>query len=114
MARFLAMVVAVAALGASGAALYTHVQHDGLSTFVHRLGLNKNGRSAAEDVLLAAGAQLGRDHDAYATYRRTDLSNIRGVQLVYATESAYCVQVEKAGRWYHLTGPEGVPLDGSC
>jgi hypothetical protein len=114
MARFLAMVVFVAALGASGAAIYTHVQHDGLATFVHRLGYKQNGRSAAEDELLSAGTRLAADHQTNKTYQLTNLSRFHDLTIGYTTENTYCVQVQKAGRWYHMTGPDGVPLDGPC
>jgi hypothetical protein len=114
MARLFAMVVAIAALGASGAAIYTHVQNDGVSTFVHRLGFKQTGRAAAEDALLSAGSQLASDHQAYGTYVRTDLSRFDGMEFGFANATAFCIQLQKGGRWYHMTGPEGVPLDGTC
>jgi hypothetical protein len=114
MARLLATIVFIAAFGASGAAIYTHVQHDGLGTFVHRLGFNQNGKSAAEDALLSAGTQLANDHQAFGTYRRTNVTRFSKMQLAWATDDAYCVQLQKGGQWYHMTGPEGVPQNGTC
>jgi hypothetical protein len=114
MVRLVGFVLMVALLGASGAAIYTRVQHDGVHTFVHRLGLKATGRSAAEDELLSAGQQLQADHDQYKTYRRTDLTRFSGMTFGYATDNSYCVQLNKGGAWYHMAGPEGAPLDGRC
>jgi hypothetical protein len=114
MTRAFAWLVMVAVLGASGAALYTRVNHNGFWTTVHRLGFKASGRQVAEDELLSAATQLQSDRQAYGTYRRSDLSHFEGLSIGYAMESAYCIQVTKAGKWYHLTGPEGVPQDGGC
>jgi hypothetical protein len=114
MGRAFVFVFLLAVLGACGAALYVHIRNDGFPTFVHRLGLNASGRQVAEDELLGAGTQLQSEHQAYGTYRRSNLSHFDGVSFGFATESGYCIQVTKAGKWYHMTGPEGFPLEGAC
>ena len=114
MVRAFAMIAVLVACGACGAAVYTHVRNDGLPTFLHRLGLNQSGGQAADDELLSAGVLLENDRSAYGTYRRTNLSHFKGLTLAYASDQSYCVQVEKAGKWYHLTGPEGLTLGGAC
>jgi hypothetical protein len=108
------MVSIIVALGASGAALYTHVHDDGLSTAVHQLGFNQTGRSVAEDELLAAGTQLQSEHQVYHTYRRSNVTHFAGMSFGYVSDDAYCLQVVKGGHWYHMAGPEGIPLDGAC
>jgi len=114
MGRAFATIAILVALGASGAALYTHVRNDGVTTFVHRLGFKASGRGAAEDELLAAGTQLQSERNAYGTYRRSNVSHFDGMSFGYATDTTYCVQVMKAGKWYHMAGPEGFPLPGAC
>jgi hypothetical protein len=112
--RAFSFVALLVLLGACGAALYTHIHSTGFSTFVHRLGINASGKQAAEDELLGAGTQLQSDHQAYATFRRSNLSHFGGMSFGYATDTGYCIQVTKAGKWYHMTGPGGYPLDGAC
>ncbi len=114
MGRLLVTAVLVLVLGASGAAMYTRIQHDGFWTAVHRLGFRQSGRQVAEDELLSAATQLQADRQAYGTYRRSNLSHFDSLAFGYAGDSSYCIHVVKAGKWYHLTGPEGVPLDGPC
>jgi hypothetical protein len=114
MARAFSLLMLIAVLGACGAAVYSRVSKNGFWTSVHRLGFRQSGRQVAEDELLSAATQLQSDRTAWGTFRRSDLSHFEGMSFGYATESAYCIQVTKAGKWYHLTGPEGVPLDGSC
>lgn len=114
MGRVLVICVLIAALGASGAAIYTHIQHEGFWTSVHRLGFRQSGKQVAEDELLSAGTQLQADHQAYGTYRRSNLSHFECLAFGFATDTSYCIHVVKAGKWFHLAGPEGIPQDGAC
>ena len=104
----------LAVLAVSGFVFYKHVKANGLTTELHRLGFRQSGGSAADDELLSASTQLEADHSAYFTFRRTNLSRFKDMRLAYATDSAYCVEDVKAGKWYHLTGPGGYPIEGPC
>jgi hypothetical protein len=114
MTRMLGTIALLVAMGACGAALYTHVRADGLSTVVNRLGFRASGGEIAADELLSAATILQTDHNAYGTYRRSNLASFKSMTLVYATDSGYCLQDAKAGKIFHLVGPGGVPLDGLC
>jgi hypothetical protein len=102
------------ALLASGVVLYSHVRKEGVREVLHSLNLRQSGSQVAASDLLAAATVLQKSYEADKTYTRADLSRFTDLQVVFASDSAYCIQVEKAGKWYHTVGPGGVPTDGPC
>jgi hypothetical protein len=114
MLRLVGLLAILAAFGASSAVLVMHVRHDGLRTVIHRLGLRQTGDSAAADELMSAATALDAAQTNGQGFANADFRSFKGLVLAFASNSNYCIQVQKAGKWYHLAGPGGIPAAGTC
>ena len=72
------------------------------------------GRELAYTELRAAGHAQAEAKSLVGTYRDTSLRTFRHLQVIYANETVYCVQVHVEGATYHLAGPRGRPAGGPC
>jgi hypothetical protein len=111
MLRTVTLIGALVVLVASGGVLYGQIQKHGVAG---AFSFGESGRPDAVRELMAAAAGLERSLATGGSYSRTDLSRFGDVHFAYVSGSRYCIQVEKGGKWYHLTGPGGVPQNGPC
>jgi hypothetical protein len=114
MFRTFVVLLTTLALAASGVALYTHIRRDGVDGVLRSLDFRKSGPQVAANDLMAAAHELERSYEVNRTYTNLDLSRFGGVQLVFASSSGFCIQVENTKKWYHLAGPGGTPREGVC
>ena len=72
------------------------------------------GRELAYTELRAAAAVEAQARSLIGTYEHTDLRSFHDLEVIYANEVVYCLQVEKGGATYHLAGPHEGPKLGPC
>jgi hypothetical protein len=73
-----------------------------------------HGRELAIVELTAAAATEAEAKSLVGTYSETNLRRFKDLNVVYANETVFCLQVHKGGATYHLAGPGGSPADGPC
>ena len=113
MSRALFALVGLVVLVASGVVLVKQVRAHGVRGVISRVGHEASVTDPKND-LVRAGERLESEHAIKGTYTHTDLSTFKGVMLVYATETRYCVQLVRDRQVYHLSGPSGFADTGSC
>ena len=72
------------------------------------------GRELAFTELRAAAHAEAEARSLVGTYRDTSLRSFRHMQVIYANDTVYCLQVRVQGGTFHLAGPGGHPADGPC
>jgi hypothetical protein len=72
------------------------------------------GRELAFTELRAAAHAEAEAKSLVGTYEDTRLRSFKHLEVIYANETVYCLQVRVDGRTYHDAGPGGRPADGPC
>lgn len=70
--------------------------------------------SYASDRLESAAGRLEQTHDYLGSYVGVDRDLFVGLDIAWANEDRYCLQLAREGGWYHLAGPDGEPARGAC
>jgi hypothetical protein len=68
----------------------------------------------ATNRLESAAERLEQTHEYLGSYNGIDRDLFVGMDIAYASEDRYCLQIAREGAWYHLTGPNGVAMRGGC
>ena len=113
--RLIGFVCILGILGLSGYAIVDKTREGTLSP-VHGMSAAAlaTERTGADYVLNRVSAQLEQVHVLSGSYGGTlDLKQYPLVRLIYAHESAYCVEFRKTHTFF-LAGPGGKTTLGSC
>jgi hypothetical protein len=105
-------IVLVAVFTACGTVLVMQVRDQGVRGVIDEV--RQGVLPSPKEILQRAANAVEEDRPRTGSYRRTDLGRFRGVMLVYATDSSYCLQLVRDQRLYHLAGPRGEAADGGC
>lgn len=110
MTRAALFLLIVAALGASGWTFWhKHYQlHKGGAVELLR------GQKLASVELQAAAHTMAVAKAEIGTFSMTDLRVFKNLAVVYATDSAYCLQVGVGADAMHYAGPAGPTTPGPC
>jgi len=103
-------VLMMAALAASGWTFWhKHYQ-------LHKGGTIQllSGQKLAAVELESAVNTMTEGKAQTGSYALTDLRGFQNLTVVYATDSAYCLQVGSGLGAMHLAGPAGAPATGPC
>ncbi len=110
MTRAAAFVLAVGALVASGWTFWhKHYQlHQGGSVSL------LSGQKLVAYELQTAAHTMTEAKAETGTFSMTDLRGFKNLAIVYATDSAYCLQVGVGATAMHYLGPAGPATTGPC
>jgi hypothetical protein len=86
-----------------------------LSTTYRQIGPQTDREAVVGPLALEKAADALEDWRARAgTYAGAPLNEYRGVRLVRADASSYCLEVPYQGGAYHREGPNGAATVGPC